>query len=77
MVRRSEGTTPGGEARPGRESCLTGGCDYLEGTESVEEQGMDLQKLGRKAFPAAEGKSFDYLLKGRFYQALHPRWQKN
>ena len=36
---------------------------------------MDLQKLARKAFPSMEGKEFDRMLKGRFYQALHPRWQ--
>ena len=48
----------------------------VQGEESVEQLGMDLQKLGRKAFPATEGKEFDRLLKGRFYQALHPRWQR-
>ena len=40
--------------------------------ESIERLGMDLQKLGRKAFPSTGGKDFDRLLKGRFYQALHP-----
>ena len=44
--------------------------------ESIERLGMDLQKLGRKAFPSTGGKDFDRLLKGRFYQALHPRWQR-
>ena len=37
---------------------------------------MDLQKLARKAFPSMEGRVFDRMLKGRFYQALHPRWQR-
>ena len=48
----------------------------VQGEESIEQLGMDLQKLGHKAFPAAEGREFDRLLKGRFYQALHPRWQR-
>ena len=48
----------------------------VQGEESIEQLGMDLQKLGHKAFPATEGKEFDRLLKGRFYQALHPRWQR-
>ena len=48
----------------------------VQGEETIEQLGMDLQKLGRKAFPAAEGKELDRLLKGRFYQALHPRWQR-
>ena len=49
----------------------------VQGDESIEQLGMDLQKLGRKAFPAIQGKEFDRLLKGRLYQALHPRWQRN
>lgn len=48
----------------------------VQGEESVEQLGMDLQKLGRKAFPSTEGKELDRLLKGRFYQALHPKWQR-
>ena len=48
----------------------------VQGDESIEQLGMDLQKLGRKAFPAIQGKEFDRLLKGRLYQALHPRWQR-
>ena len=40
--------------------------------ETVQELGMDLQKLARKAFLSMEGKEFDCMLKGRFYQALHP-----
>ena len=37
---------------------------------------MDLQKLARKAFPKMDMKEFDRLLKGRFYQALLPKWQR-
>ena len=48
----------------------------VQGEETIEQLGMELQKLGRKAFPAAEGKEFDRLLKGHFYQALHLRWQR-
>ena len=48
----------------------------MQTDESIERLGMDLQKLGRKAFPSTEGRDFDRLLKGRFYQALHPRWQR-
>ena len=48
----------------------------VQGEESIEQLGMDIQKLGRKAFPSTEGKELDRLLKGRFYQALHPRWQR-
>lgn len=48
----------------------------VQGEETIEQLGMDLQRLGRKAFPATEGKELDRLLKGRFYQALHPRWQR-
>ena len=38
--------------------------------------GLDLQRLARKAFPGITGDDFDRLLKGRFYQALLPRWQQ-
>ena len=44
--------------------------------QSVEKLGMDLQKLARKAFPKMDVKEFDRLLKGRFYQALLPKWQR-
>ena len=46
----------------------------LQGDESVEQLGMDIQKLGRKAFPTLTGREFDRLLKGRFYQALITKW---
>ena len=44
----------------------------VQGGGSIELLGMNLQKLGRKAFPAIQGKEFDHLLKGHFYQAFHP-----
>ena len=47
----------------------------LQGDESVEQLGMDIQKLGRKDFPTLTGHEFDRLLKGRFYQALITKWQ--
>ena len=49
---------------------------HVQGNETIQELGMDLQKLARKAFPSMEGEEFDCMLKGRFYQALHPRWQR-
>ena len=49
---------------------------HIEGDESVEQLGMDIQKLGRKAFPTLTGREFDRLLKGRFYQALITKWQR-
>lgn len=48
----------------------------MQGTESIEQLGISLQKLGRKAFPGTSGKEFDRLLKGRFFQALHTKWQR-
>ena len=44
--------------------------------QSVEQLGMDLQRLARKAFPKMDMKEFDRLLKGRFYQALLTKWQR-
>jgi len=43
--------------------------------ESIEQLGISIQQLGRKAFPCITGKDFDRLLKGRFYQALLVKWQ--
>ena len=48
----------------------------MQGTETIEQLGITLQKLGRKAFPGVTGKEFDRLLKGRFFQALHQKWQR-
>ena len=48
----------------------------MQGTESVEKLGISLQKLAHKAFPTTTGSEFDRLLKGRFFQALHTKWQR-
>ena len=37
---------------------------------------VHIMSLGRKAFPGLGEKQFDRLLKGRFFQALLPRWQR-
>jgi len=42
----------------------------VQGDEFIEELGIVLQALGRKAFPSSHGREFDQLLKGRFFQAL-------
>ena len=47
-----------------------------QGIETVEQLGIDLQCLGRRAFPSSQGKEFDRLLKGQFFQALHVKWQR-
>ena len=55
------------------------GLDFHQMTqkeESIEKLGVELQRLCRKAFPSSSGKDLDRLLKGRFYQALLPKWQK-
>ena len=44
--------------------------------EPVEQLGIALQNLVRKAFPQAKGREFDRLLKGRFFQALRTKWVK-
>ena len=43
--------------------------------QTVEQMGIELQKLAQKAFPTITGKDLDRLLKGRFFQALMPVWQ--
>ena len=48
----------------------------MQDKQSVEDVGIRLQKLARKAFPESGPKEFDRLLKGRFYQALLPKWQR-
>ena len=48
----------------------------VQSDETVEELGMELQRLGNKAFPSIRGRELDRLLKGRFFQALHVRWQR-
>ena len=47
-----------------------------QGDETIEQLGMSIQQLGRKAFPMIVGKDFDRLLKGRFHQALLVKWQR-
>ena len=39
----------------------------MQEKQSVEALGMELQKLGRKAFPTSSMKEFDRIVKGRFY----------
>ena len=42
----------------------------VQENESVEQLGFEVQRLGRKAFHSTDGKDFDRLLKGRFFQVL-------
>lgn len=42
----------------------------VQGKQSIEELGIELQRLAKQAFPAIAGEDFDRLLKGRFFQAL-------
>ena len=48
----------------------------MQGPQSIDELGVALQKLAFKAFPESGAKEFDHLLKGGFYQALLPKWQR-
>ena len=48
----------------------------IQGEDTIEQLGMNIQLLGRKAFPTIVGKDFDRLLKGQFFQALLVKWQK-
>ena len=48
----------------------------VQGDELIEKLGIDIQKLGHKAFPTMKGKEFDRIVKGRFFQALHVKWQR-
>ena len=43
---------------------------------SVEQLGLQLQKVAKRAFPTLVGKDLDRLMKGRFFQALLPKWQR-
>ena len=43
--------------------------------QSVEQLRLEMQRLAKRAFPALTGKDLDRLLKGRFFQALLPKWQ--
>ena len=49
---------------------------HMQGSDTIKQMGITIQRLGRKAFPSIVGKEFDRLLKGRFYQALHVKWQR-
>ena len=48
----------------------------IQDKQSVEELGVVRQKLAGKVFPESDVKEFDRMLKGRFYQALLPNWQR-
>ena len=48
----------------------------VQKTQSVEELGIELQRLAKRAFPILTGKDLDRLLKGWFFQALLLRWQR-
>ena len=48
----------------------------VQGDESIEKLDIDIQKLGHKAFTTMKGKEFDCIVKGRFFQALHVKWQR-
>jgi len=48
----------------------------MQTSETIEELGLELQTLANKAFPSTPAKDFDRILKGRFFQALHVRWQR-
>ena len=46
----------------------------MQENESIEQLGIELQNLGRKALPRMKEEEFDRLLKGRFFQALLSKW---
>ena len=48
----------------------------IQENESIEQLGITVQRLGRRAFPSMNDKEFDRLIKGRFFQALLVRWQR-
>ena len=48
----------------------------MQGTDSIEQLGITVQHLGRRAFPSMNKKEFDRLIKGRFFQALLVKWQR-
>lgn len=45
----------------------------MQDKQSVEELGVELQKLGRKAFPTSRMKEFHRIVMAMFYQA---KWQR-
>ena len=48
----------------------------MQNEQSVQKLGLQLITLGKKAFPTLGTKELDRLLKGRFFQALLPKWQR-
>ena len=48
----------------------------VQDKQSIEELGIKLQRLAKRAFPAITGKDLDRLLRGRFFQVLLPHWQR-
>ena len=48
----------------------------MQTEESVERLGLQLMALAKKAFPSLGARELDRLLKGRFFQALLPKWQR-
>ena len=48
----------------------------MQEQQSVEQLGIELQALARRAFPESSPKEFDRLVKGCFFQALLPKWQR-
>jgi hypothetical protein len=48
----------------------------VQESETIEQLGITVQELGRRAFPSMNEKEFDRLIKGRFFQALLVKWQR-
>ena len=48
----------------------------VETSGSVQELGMEIQRLGHRAFPSVTGNDLDHLLKDHFFQALLVWWQR-
>ena len=44
--------------------------------QSIEQLGLQLQKVAKRAFITLVGKDLDRLMNGRFFQALLPKWQR-
>ncbi len=48
----------------------------MQTKQSVEEVGICLQRLAKKAFPGSTPKKWDRLLKSKCYQALLLKWHR-
>ena len=48
----------------------------MQTTQSVEKLGLQLMSRAKKALPTLDETQREQLLKGRFFQALLPRWQQ-